>query len=179
MRVCQPPGLARADLPERRQRTVIPEKEFIAVFIQFRDPDAVPVGNSLLCHNIHGDLRQVQVCSDSHGSRNTGAGKHIPDDGHGHHVSRFLPDPPGFLFVSKEIGTAVNKALVNAVDMNVPLTDIFQVDRINESGDPFILGHAGSGDDIIDFCSMLRFIQADCLLGFEKPGPRRNSDRFE
>ena len=56
VRVHQAPGRARPDLPEIRQRLMVPKQIFVGFFVQFGDADAVPVGGTLLGDDIHGYL---------------------------------------------------------------------------------------------------------------------------
>ena len=61
----QPAGFSRSDLPEVRQRPMVPEQKLVTVLVQLCDPDAVLVRRVLLRHDIHGNFRQVQVRPDT------------------------------------------------------------------------------------------------------------------
>ena len=56
---CESGLCAVADLPEVRQRQVIPQKLLISRFIQIGDSDAVTIGLGVLRHNVHCDLGKI------------------------------------------------------------------------------------------------------------------------
>ena len=58
-------AVSGADSPEIRQRPVIPQKFPIADLIQFGNPDSVIIRFHMLRYNIHGNLAQVQIGSNS------------------------------------------------------------------------------------------------------------------
>ena len=70
--------LAGADLPEIREWSVVPQKIAVRILIQFRDPDAILISRHFLCLDIHGNLRQVEVRTNSHSRCNTGFLQDMP-----------------------------------------------------------------------------------------------------
>ena len=179
MRVHQPFCLSGAETPEIRQRRVLPEKLTIGAFIQLRDAYPVLVGGGFLCHNVHGDLGEVQVRADADGGRDAGALQHLPDHGLRHDMGGAHMPAFGLFLEAIEIARTVDERLVDAVNVNILRRDIVQVDGENERGDPFVLRHARRGDVKLGFGAFFGVIQTDGLLGLKEPGAGRHADRLE
>ena len=128
MRVHQAAGFARAELPEIRERPVIPEQAAIGALVQLRDAHTVPIGRGLLRHNVHRHLGEVQVRPDAHRGRDAGGGEHLPDHRACHHMSGAHALRPRLFLVAEEVACAVDKSLVHAVDVDVLGRDIMEVD---------------------------------------------------
>ena len=175
----QPPRLARPDHPEGRERTVIPEKIFIAVLVQFGDPHAVPVGRGFLRHDIHRDLGKVEIGPDADGGGDPRRGEDVPDDRHGKEVRRVDARVPGRLQIGLEIGRGVKKALVDRIDMDVLRRGVAEEDRVDQRADAFVFGHAGEGDLIRHRCVMGKLVFADRLLCLEQTRTARHADGLE
>ena len=56
-----------------------PQLFTIGPFVQLGDADTVPVRRNMLCLDIHGHFRQIQVCSDSRRRRNACLIQYVPD----------------------------------------------------------------------------------------------------
>ena len=69
-----------------------------------------------------------------------------------------------------QIGSDIDKALIDAVDMDILLGDIAEIDSIDDGGDALVFGHPRDGDDIADFGPVPPFVFPDLLLRFEKAG---------
>ena len=71
---------------------------------------------------------------------------------------------------------AVDETLVDTVYVDILRCGILKINRVNESGDPFVLTHAGGGGHIL-YAGMMRcLIQTDGLFGLKEPGPARDTD---
>ena len=124
-------GLSRADLPEVRQRCVIPEQASVAQLIQLRNADAVFVRRRLLGHDIHCHFGQVQICADAHRCGDARHVQHSADHRHGHEPCRMNPQSLRLFLISREIRVTIDKALVNAVDMDMLFPGITEKNGIN------------------------------------------------
>ena len=131
-----------------------PEQLPVGVFIQFCNPDTILISGDVLCNNVHGNLRQVQVCSDARRSRDTGLEQDLPD-----HSDRQLMS--GHV-IGVQIGGDIQKALVNAVHNDVIGAYIFHVDGNNLCADLLVQLHPGWSDIIRQFQGKVSF-QRRCV----------------
>ena len=81
--------------------------------------------------------------------------------------------------VEVKVRRAVDKALVNGVNVDVVRGDVFQIDGIDQGGDPLIFRHPRDGDDVVHLCAVQGFVEPDGLFGLEEPGPRRDADGLQ
>jgi len=65
-------GIASANPPKIRKRTMGPEQLPICHLVKFGDPYPILVWMDMLCHNIHGDFSQIEVGTHSSGSSDPG-----------------------------------------------------------------------------------------------------------
>ena len=117
--ILQGPCLSMSDLPEIRQRPVLPEPQFIGVLIQRGDPDAVFVRRCFLGDDIHCHLGEIQIGTDACRRRDPGGSKHIAYHGDEHQTCRFHAGPSRRLFIEMQIGGGINEAVIDGVDMDV------------------------------------------------------------
>jgi hypothetical protein len=98
---------------------VIPEEEFVRIFIQLGDPHTILVGRCLLRYGVHADFRQIEIRPDADGRRDPGLLQHIPYHGHRHDVRRVEPLAVGFFLILREIRGRVDEGLVYAVYVDI------------------------------------------------------------
>ena len=127
----QPSGLAGSDLPEIRQRLVLPEQELIGVLVQFRYPDAVFVGRLLLGHNVHRHLGQIQIGSDPDRCRDAGSFQNFPDHSDCHEVRWVGALALGFFAVGMQVSSTVYEALIDGVHVHVLRGHIVEIDSVD------------------------------------------------
>ena len=171
--------LSRADLPEVRERSVLPEKVLVRIFIQLCDPYAVPVRRRFFCRDVHGYLGEIQVGPDSDRCGDPCCFQDIPEHGHCHDMGRMFMLLLRFLFIEVKIGRRVDEAFVNGIDVNVFGRSIAQQNGINQGRHPLIFRHARRGRVVEDPGMVRFFILSDRLLCFKKTRPGRNPDGFE
>ena len=75
----QPAHGAGAGHPEVGQWAVVPEQIAVGFFIQFGNAHTILVRWDMLCHNVHGQLCQIQVCADARCGRDPCILQYIPD----------------------------------------------------------------------------------------------------
>ena len=109
----EPSRLTGPDLPEVCQRPVIPEQVSVRLLVQLRDPDAVPVRRRFFRHDIHGDLRQIEIGPDADRGGNAGRPQHIPDHGHCEDMGRVDVCPRRLLLIKMQVAGAVDEAFVD------------------------------------------------------------------
>ena len=180
----QTAGCPGSDLPEIRDRLMVPEKVAIGVLVQLCYPYAVFVRSRFLGDDVHGDFCQVKVSADARGGGNAGRAKNIPYHGHGHHMGGMdrytscLRLTPGFLFVKMQVGRAVDKYFIDGIDVYVLLRSVFEVHGVDLRRDPLVFCHPGNSGLVKDFCVVPLFILANRLFCFEEPRAPWNSDRL-
>ena len=69
--------------PKICQRAVVPQESPIGHLRQFGDAHALAVGRHMLCHNIHGDLAEIEVGADTGSGCDAGGFQHIQNYFHG------------------------------------------------------------------------------------------------
>lgn len=124
-------SLSRPQHPEVRQGTMIPEKELIAVLVEFGDPHTIFIRRSLLRDGIHADFRQIEICPDTDRSGDAGGSENVPYHGHGHDVRRVKSLTFGFLPISSKIRSCIDERFVHGIDMYVIGSRIPQDDGID------------------------------------------------
>ena len=112
----KPAGIAPAYAPEVRDGAVIPEQLPVAPLVQLCNTHAVSVCAHVLCHNVHGNLAQIQICSDPGSGCDACCTKHIPNHGHGKLV--------GGHAIGGKVSGDIHKHLVHRVDVNILRGDI-------------------------------------------------------
>ena len=177
--ILQTGRLAGPDLPEVRQRFVIPEQILVAGLIQFRYASSVFIRRSLLRHNVHRHFCQIQIGADADRGSNARLRQDSFDHRHGHEPCRLDAELCRSFGIGMEIRITVNKALINAVDMDVILTGIPEKDGINLCGHALVLRHPGHGNQVIQMLMVFRLPQLYRLLCLEKPRPARNPFRLQ
>ena len=133
-------GVTPSDAPKVRQRTVRPELPAVAHFVKLRDADAVFIRRNVLCHDVHGDLAEVEVCADARRGRDACGAQHIED-----HSLRQLA---GRHVVGLKIAGHVHHHLVDGVDVDILGRDVFEIDIINLRADLDVLRHLRRCDKI-------------------------------
>ena len=147
--------------------------------VQLRDANTVPIRRRLLGHNVHRHLGEIQIRSDAHGRGDPGDFQHLPDHGAGHDMGRADALVPRLLGIPGKIAGAIDKSLVDAVDVDVLRRHMVQVDREDQRGDALILRHAGRRDIELGLGAVGRVVEPDRLLGFEEAGPGGDADRLQ
>ena len=179
MRVHQAAGLARAELPEVRERRVVPEETAVGELVQLRDAHAVPVGGGLLGHDVHRHLGEIEVRPDAHRRGDAGGGKHLPDHRARHDVRGAHALPPRLRLVAEEVARAVDEGLVHAVDVDILWSDVVEVDREDQGRDALILRHTRRRDVELRLGAVRGVVELDRLLRLEEPGAGGYADRLE
>lgn len=90
----------------------------------------------MLCHDVHGDLGKVHICSNACGSGDAGCVEHFPDHLHDQLMSGEI--------VSLQIGSQVDEDLIDGVDQNILCAHVFHAKYINSTGVHYI---SNSGSD--------------------------------
>ena len=104
-------GVTPSNAPKVRQRTVRPELPAVAHFVKLCDADAIFIRRDVLRHDVHGDLAEVEICSDARRGRDAGVVQYVQYDAHG--------EFPRGQAVGLEIGRCVDEYLVDGIDVNV------------------------------------------------------------
>ena len=125
------PGGARADHPEICQGPVIPEEDLILVFIKLGDPDAVFIRRGFFRHDIHANLRKIQVGADSDGRGDAGLFQDVSDHGDRHLVGRGDTGGLRIRFIEMQVSGHIDKALIDRIDMDVFGGDVLPVNLID------------------------------------------------
>lgn len=112
----------------------------IASFIEFGDADAIAVGRHVLCHDVHCDLGEVGIRSDSGCRRDARLAQDRAYHAECERMRRCM--------VHEEVVCHVDEYLVDGVDVDVLGCDVAQVDRINARAVVDVERHARHGDDI-------------------------------
>ena len=94
----------------------------------------------MLGHNIHGDLGQIHVRTDSCGGRNASSIQHLPDHLHDQLMGRH--------FVGVQVAGQVDENFINGIDEDVISTDVFHIGRDYLCADLLVELHTGRGDDV-------------------------------
>ena len=105
------PGISPAQPPEIRERPVVPQRPAVRNLIQYGDPASVLIRRLMLRHNIHGDLRQVQIRADSRRGCDTGLPEHLRHHMTGQFFRRHTQRP--------QIIRHIHEYLVNGIHMNI------------------------------------------------------------
>ena len=159
----QLPGDTLSHTPEIRNGPVGPKLPPVSHFIQLCNPDPVFIRRHMLCHNIHCDLRQVQVGADACRCGNAGFPQHIPDHPHG--------KLPGSTAVGFQIACRINEHLVNGVYMNILRRNIAHVKMKDFRGNLHIFCHPGRSGNKGQLQSRIR-MQLLCKKGLSPKCPR-------
>ena len=136
-------AVSGADSPEIRQRPVIPQKFPIADLIQFGDPDSVIIRFHMLRYNIHGNLAQVQIGSDSCCGNQSFFLENLCCNS-GRQFSRCHT-------IGFQILCHIQEHLINRIDMNIFRCDIFQINIIDLGTIFQISRHPGRGGHKTNF----------------------------
>ena len=133
-------GVASPNTPEVRQRTVLPELSAVAHFVKLRNADAVFIRRNVLCHDVHGDLAEIEVCADARRGRDACGAQHIEDHGLRQFAGRHV--------VGFEVAGHVHHHLINGVDVNILGRNVFEVDIVDLRADLNVFRHLRRCDKI-------------------------------
>ena len=115
--------VARSYTPEIRQRFMVPQQSAVTHLIKLRDPRSTLVRLHMLRFDIHRNLRQVQVRSDTCRRRDSCRFIYIPY----HRLCKLS----GCHLIGVQICRRVNKHLIHRIDVHILRCHIFQVDIVN------------------------------------------------
>ena len=127
-----------ADPPEVCKWAMGPKSLPIAHLVQLSNAYAVCIGGDVLCHNVHRDLREIEICTDSCCRRDTRFPQHRTDETHGKVMCRDV--------FRLKITRHVDEDLVDGVDMDILGGDISQIDLVDPHAVFHIESHARRGD---------------------------------
>ena len=136
----QPLDGAGASHPEIRQRSVVPQQIPVRLLVQFRNADTIFVCRDMLCHNVHGQLCEVEVGADTCRCGDAGVVQHLPHHGHGKLVGAHV--------VVGQIARHINKNLVDGVGVDIRRGHIFEVGLVDLGGHIQIPLHPGRRNDV-------------------------------
>ena len=111
--------------------------------VQLGDAYPVFIRWDMLRHNIHGHLTEKEVGADPRRGRDACCLNDIQYDLHGKVMGRQL--------VGIQVVGHIHEYLVDGVDHDVLRGDVFQVDLVDLCAVFHVVGHAGRGDDEVDF----------------------------
>ena len=166
----QSPRFPTTDLPEVRQRSVIPKQKFVGILIQLCNPNTILISRSLLRHDVHGDLRQIEIRADAHSRCYACSSQHVTDHSQCHYMGGILS---AFLCLSPievEIAGAVDEAFVDGIHMDVLRCHIAKVDAVDLRRHTLIFQHPRDGNDAVYLRAVQRFIFPYFLLCFKQAG---------
>ena len=158
---------------------IAPKLLTVLFFIQLGDAHAIRVGWLFLCHDVHGHLGEVQVGTDADRGSDACFPDHIADHPQRHVVRHRHTRRLGIFSVKSQIGSDVQKAFVNGVNVDVLRCHIAQIDGIDLRGDALILRHARHSHDAADLGVVLHLIQPDGLLRLKQPGTTRHANGLQ
>ena len=152
-------GVAAPDAPKVRQRTVRPELPAVAHFVKLRDADAIFIRRDVLCHDVHGDFAEVEICTDACRGRDACGAQHIEDHG--------LRQLSGGHVIRLEVAGHIHHHLVDGVDVDVLGRDVFEIDIVDLRADLNVFCHPRRGNEIIYFSGWVsrQFIGVEALFG--------------
>ena len=119
--------------PEISQWLMIPEFIAEGLLSQLGYSDTVFISRFVLGYDIHGELRQVEVRSDTGGSSNAGGRQNFTDQSH----SQFMCSHS----IELQIGSHIQEHLVYTVDKSIVCGDVLAVDAIYLCGCLQIISH--------------------------------------
>ena len=134
--------VAPTDPPEIRDRPVFPKLPPVAHLIELSNADSVLVSRHMFCDYIHRDLAQIEISPDTRSRSDSCLLQDLPNHGHGQLMRCHL--------VSLQIGRRVNEDFIDGINMHIFRCDVLEIDIINLSAALDIVGHARSGNHIID-----------------------------
>ena len=120
---------------------MIPQLLAVTLLIEQGNAHAVLVRRNMLGLYIHGDFAQIEIGADACRGGNTGGLQYLANQLHG--------EFPGGKTVGAQIGSGINKHLVDGVHMDVLRRHILKIDLIDLCADGHIMGHTGRGNDIV------------------------------
>ena len=94
----------------------------------------------MLCNDVHGDLCEEHIGSDSRSRRDPGLKQHLPDHGHCQFMRRHA--------VGLKIFRHVHEALIDGIDVDIVCADVFGVYGEDLCGDLLVKQHLRRGNNI-------------------------------
>ena len=117
-----------------------PELPAVAHFVKLRDADAIFIRRDMLCHDVHGDLAEVEIRSDARRGRDARGVQHIEDHGPcqlaGGHVIRL------------EVAGHIHHHFIDGVDVDILGCDVFEIDIVDLRADLNVFRHLRRRDKI-------------------------------
>ena len=119
---------------------MIPKLLTVAHFVKRRNADAVFVRLDVLRHDVHGDLAEVEICSDARRGRDARGVQHIEDHG--------LCQLAGGHVIRLEVAGHVHHHLIDGVDVDILGRDVFEIDIVDLRADLNVFRHLRRRDKI-------------------------------
>ena len=133
-------GVTPSDAPKIRQRTVRPEMPAVAHFVKLRDADAIFIRRDMLCHDVHGDLAEVEIRSDARRGCDARGVQDVRD----HNLCQLT----GGHVVSLQIVRHIHHHFIDGVDVDVLGCDVFEIDIVDLRANLNVFRHLRRRDKI-------------------------------
>lgn len=120
---------------------MVPQQIAEALLVELGNAHAVRIRRDVLCHDVHGQLCEIQVRADARRGGDAGLGQHFAHQLHGQLVGRQL--------IERQVARHIHEDLVNGIGVDVLRGHIAQIDFVDLLRHLQIPGHPGRRNDVI------------------------------